>query len=104
MPGLSVMKSGAHDFDTQGCSLGIYSGARHQSDIGIIKDTSFTIEAERLRIARREIGGEIVLRGKKAYEARIRAKQCVHLTKDVIMVDADDGEADRQLGRAFVAI
>ena len=68
-----------------------YASARHQSDIRIVEDASATIEADRLRIAR----GEIVLRREKACEGRARAKQRIHLAEDVIMVDADDGEADR---------
>jgi hypothetical protein len=91
--------TGAHNFDAQGCSVSIYSGARHQSDSRVIKDASAIIETERLRIARRESGGEIVFRRKKAGEARARAKQRIHLTKDVIMVDADDGEADCHFDR-----
>ena len=69
-------------------------------DIRIVGDTSAAIEAARLRIARGKIGGEIVLLSEKAYERRARAKQCIHLAEDVIMVDADDGEADRHVDPA----
>src|ERR1700730_12977921 len=96
--------AGAHNLDAQGCSVSIYASARHQSDIRIVEDASATIEAERLRIARGEIGGEIVLRREKACEGRARAKQRIHLAEDVIMVDADDGEADRHVDRALSQI
>jgi hypothetical protein len=96
--------AGAHNLDAQGCSVSIYASARHQSDIRIVEDASATIEADRLRIARGEIGGEIVLRREKACEGRARANQRIHLAEDVIMVDADDGEADRHVDRAFFQI
>src|ERR1700726_815303 len=67
--------AGAHNLDGQGCSVSIYASARHQSDIRIVYDTSATIEADRLRIALGEVGGEIVLRREKACEGRTRAKQ-----------------------------
>ena len=94
----------AHNLDGQACSIRIYASARHQGDIRIVEDANATIEAERLRIARGEIGCEIVLRREKAYERRARAEQCIHLAEDVIMVDADDGEADRHVGRALIQI
>ena len=96
--------AGAHNLDAQSCSVSIYAGARHQGDIRILEDASATIEAARLRIARGEIGGEIVLRREKACERRARANERIHLAEDVIMIDADDGEADRHVDRALFQI
>jgi integrase len=73
--GITAYLKNGGNLDAQACSIRIYASARHQGDTRIVEDASATIEAERLRIARGEIGGQIVLRREKAYERRARAEQ-----------------------------
>ena len=92
----------AHNLDAQECPVSVDASARHQGDIRVVEDASDAIEADRLRIAPREIAGEIVLRREKADQRRARGKERIHLAEDMIVVDADDGEADRHVNRAFI--
>jgi hypothetical protein len=73
--GITAYLKNGGNLDAQACSIRIYASARHQGDTRIVEDASATIEAERLRIARGEIGGQIVLRREKAYERRARAER-----------------------------
>jgi hypothetical protein len=70
-----------------------------------ITGSAFSLGIALPETAFRRTAGEPRARACPTVDGSTRAsEQCIHLAKDVIMVDADDGEADRHVDRAFVQI
>ena len=71
-----------------------YRGADDDGDAVVLEDLAGIVNAPRLRVAFREGSGEIVLFGEEGDELGPGAEKGIDLTEDMVVVDADDGEAN----------
>ncbi len=96
-----IVLAGLHHGDAERRPVGRDAGGGDQLDRRVVQDGARVGDALRLGVAGLERAGEVVLRRVEGDELAPGAEQRVDLPEDVVVIDADGGEADGHSGSRF---